>query len=410
MSEPTWQIGVNFATPMVDVTADVRGVSISTGRARVLDAFQAGSCRIQLDNTSGKYTPLGDGTYSAAQFVGIEVRVLVTLNSATNPTCLFRGFVEDADATFPDAKQSVVTLVCSDGLAKLGRTELTDVTFSSEVGSARFTTVLDDADVNYPAQPGTPTSADPNERAIDTSTITMAAASVAGLSTSTYLARLAQSEDGAIFIRHGMAAGGSVGVGDKGGVLTYKKRNADSYTTGLTFGPSSTVATSPPMIALDTIFGAELLYTKGVYQRAGGADQIVTDTLQTPTYGIRTLVRRNLLNNNDPDVLDACRNFVYRYSTPALRVSAITVKPNALTEAQAEKVAKLGVWDGILATFTPAGAGSAITRALRVEGVRHDITPGNWTMRINTSGTGENVYLILDSTTAGYLNENKLAP
>jgi hypothetical protein len=63
-----------------------------------------------------------------------------------------------------------------------------------------------------------------------------------------------------------------------------------------------------------------------------------------------------------------------------------------------------------LATFTPAGAGSAITRALRVEGVRHDITPGDWTMRINTSGSGENVYLILDSANNGYLDENKLAP
>lgn len=410
MSDPTWAIGVNFAIPMVDVTADVRGISINTGRARVLDAFQSGTCRIQLDNTSGKYTPLGDGTYGSAQFIGTEVRVLVTLNSATNATCLFRGFIEDADAAFPDKHQSVVTLVCSDGLAKLGRTEITDVTFGAQVGSVRFSAVLDDGDVNYPAEPGTPTSADPRERDIDTSAVTMAAATVTGLSTSTYMARLAQSEDGAIFVRHGMPAGATVGAGDKGGVLYYKKRNADSYTTGLTFGPSSTGGFTPPMTSLDTIYGAELLYTKGVYQRAGGADQIVTDTLQTPTYGIRTLVRRNLLNNNDADVLDAARNFVYRYSSPALRVSSITVKPRALTEAQAEKVAKLGVWDGILATFTPAGAGSAITRALRVEGVRHDITPGDWTMRINTSGSGENVYLILDSANNGYLDENKLAP
>jgi len=410
VATPNWAIGVNFGTPMPDVTSDVRGISIQTGRARVLDAVQSGTCRIQLDNTSGKYTPLGDGTYGASQFVGVEVRVLVTLNSATNATSLFRGFVEDADATFPDAKQSVVTLICSDGLAVLGRTEVTDVTFGAQVGSVRFSAVLDNAAVAYPAEPGTPSSADPRNRSIDTSSISMAAATVTQLSTSTYLARLAQSEDGAIFVRHGMPAGASVGVGDKGGVLHYKKRNADSYATGLTFGPSSTGASTPPMTALETIFGAELLYTKGVYQRAGGADQIVTDTLQTPTYGIRTLVRRNLLNANDSDVLQACENFVYRYSTPALRVSSISIKPRALTEAQAEKVAKLGVWDGILATFTPAGAGAALTRALRVEGVRHDITPGDWTMRLNTSGTGENVYLVLDSTTSGYLDENKLAP
>ena len=84
--------------------------------------------------------------------------------------------------------------------------------------------------------------------------------------------------------------------------------------------------------------------------------------------------------------------------------------PRSMTEAQAEKVAKLGIWDGVQVSFTPAGAGTAQQRIVRIEGVMHDITPMRWTMRLNTSGSGDQEFFILDSTIDGILNINKLAP
>ena len=81
-----------------------------------------------------------------------------------------------------------------------------------------------------------------------------------------------------------------------------------------------------------------------------------------------------------------------------------------MTEAQAEKVAKLGIYDGVEALFTPAGSSDPQRRRLRVEGVRHDITPNDWSMRLSTSGPGNNVFLTLDNTLDGHLDANKLAP
>ena len=157
---------------------------------------------------------------------------------------LFRGKIDDTDVLYPDATDSTVILKCSDGLSTLAKTELNDVDFVEQVGSARFTAILDNAQVNYPDE------SNPVDRDIDTSTITMAAETVAGLQTATYTARLAQSEDGAIYCRHGLPGGAAAASTKRGNVLTYKKRYASTTPTGLTFIGSGGNSTQPPMTGL----------------------------------------------------------------------------------------------------------------------------------------------------------------
>ena len=414
MASPTFLVQIHLDGSFRDVSADVRAVNINVGRQRVLDTFTAGTARIALNNDDAKYGPLSGGTYSDAQWINSEVRVLVYLNSASQPTPLFRGLCDDIDVVFPDSKSSVLQVKASDGLSKLARTELVDdingvtgnATFAEQVGSARFTAVLDNAQVDYPDE------SSPVDRAVDTSEVTMAAETVARLQTSTYLARLAQSEDGAIYCRHGIPGGAAAASTYRGNVLTYKKRFASSTATGLTFGGTSGAESQRPDFTKTTVqFGSELLYTRGIYAGSTGDDQTYDENvIGQPAYGIRTIVRRNLLNLNNADVLAACKNFVALHSTPVLRISSMDCKPRAMTDAQAEKVAKLGVWDGVSIQFQPAGASVALLETVRIEGVRHDITPGDWTMRLTTSGSGASQFFILDSTIDGLLDENKLAP
>ena len=415
MASPTFTVQIILGASLRDVTSDVRGIKIDVGRQRILDTFSAGTCRISLNNDDAKYTPLGGGTYSDAQWINAEVRVSVNLNSASNSTPLFRGHCDDIDVTFDDATQSVLIVKASDGLSKLARTELVDViasvsgnaTFAEQVGSARFTAVLDNTQVDYPDE------SSPLSRSVDTSEVTMAAEVIAQLQTSTYLARLAQSEDGAIYCRHGIPGGAAATAANRGNVLTYKKRFAASTATGLTFGGSAPTPESqrPDFTKVRTQFGSELLYTRGIYAGSTGVDQVyLEDAIGEPLYGIRTIVRRNLLNLNDSDVLDVCKNFVSLHSTPALRVASMECKPRAMTDAQAEKVSKLGVWDGLTVRFRPAGASATLQETVRVEGVRHDITPGDWTISVTTSGSGASQFLILDSEVDGLLDANKLAP
>lgn len=413
MASPTFVVHIKLDGSFRDVVADTKSINIDVGRERVLDAFSAGTCRIALNNQDGKYGPLSGGTYSDSQWINAEVRVLVYLNSAAQPTPLFRGFCDDIDVTYPDKFDSVLIVKASDGLSKLSRTELADdldgssgnATFAEEVGSTRFTNVLDNAQVDYPDE------SSPLDRSVDTSTITMAAGTVANMNTMTYLTKLAQSEDGAIYCRHGIPGGGAASAAQRGNVLTYKKRYASSTATGLTFGAASTTTATPPLTGLQTSFGQELLYTRGIYAGSTGNDQEYRENvIGEPAYGIRTIVRRNLLNLNDTDVKEACTNFVALHSTPVLRVKNMTCKPRSMTEAQAEKVSKLGVWDGFSVRFRPAGASADLLEVVRCEGVRHDITPKDWTMRVSTSGSGASQFFILDNEIDGILDQNKLAP
>ena len=412
MATDTWTVQIYLDGAFRDVTANVRGINVQTGRQRSTDSFRAGQCKVSLDNTGNVYGPLAGGTYGAAQWINAEIRVAVNINSASYPTPVFRGTIEDVDTLYPNSKDSTVIVKAFDGLSKLAKTEITSHTFSTEVGSTRFTNMLNLASVNYPAQPGSPTASTPNERSVETSTISMAGATVTQTMTAAYMERLAQSEDGAIYCAHGSPGGAAVGAADRGNVLTYRKRNSTGSASGLTFGAGAgTAATEPEFTNITTSYGNELLYTRGVYNRAGGAVQTYDENVfGQPAYGIRTIVRQNLLNANDSDVESAMKSFVALHSVPALRIASVECKPRAMTDAQAEKVAKLCIFDSMRTQFQPAGASAEMLQVLRVESVTHEVTPSDWTMRIGTSGTGETIFLIIDSADYGIIGTNKQAP
>jgi len=413
MATDTWNVQIYLNSGWRDVTANVRGINVQTGRQRVTDSFRAGQCRVSLDNTGNVYGPLAGGTYGSAQWINAEIRVSVNINSASNNTPIFRGTIEDVDTLYPNSKDSTVIVKAFDGLSKLAKTEITSHTFSTEVGSTRFTNMLNLSTVNYPAQPGSPDASNPNERSVETSTISMAGATVAQTMTVAYMERLAQSEDGAIYCAHGSPGGAAVGAADKGNVLTYRKRNSTGSASGLTFGAGAgTAATEPPFTNITTSYGNELLYTRGVYNRVGGAVQTYDENVEgQPAYGIRTIVRQNLLNADDADVYSAMTSFVALHSVPALRIASVECKPRAMTDAQAEKVAKLCIYDALRVQFQPAGADVPMVQpTLRVESVTHEVTPSDWTMRIGTSGTGETIFLIIDSADYGIIGTGKQAP
>ena len=104
------------------------------------------------------------------------------------------------------------------------------------------------------------------------------------------------------------------------------------------------------------------------------------------------------------------KSFVALHSVPALRIASVECKPRAMTDAQAEKVAKLCIFDSMRTQFQPAGASAEMLQVLRVESVTHEVTPNDWIMRIGTSGTGETIFLIIDSADYGIIGTNKQAP
>ena len=80
MATDTWNVQIYLNSGWRDVTANVRGINVQTGRQRTTDSFRAGQCRVSLDNTGNVYGPLAGGTYGSAQWINAELRVSVNIN------------------------------------------------------------------------------------------------------------------------------------------------------------------------------------------------------------------------------------------------------------------------------------------------------------------------------------------
>ena len=405
--------GIKPSPPhLVDVSADVLGATIEYGRLRAVDTFASGYCHVDLNNSSGTYTPDGPGaTYGDDIYLGREVRISASVSGSTPSIPLWRGYVTDVDC-IADTHTSVVTLKCSDALWKLGSTQLAAYTASSEVASARFTDVLDDAAVDFPAEPGSPSVTDPSNRSISTSVIQLQAQSSTDAFTMDYFDKIVQSEDGALYVGQGVPGNATPTAGNRGGVLTFRSRQEDPSDTGLTVTEGSpTSATSLPFREVSTQYGSELLFNKATYTREGGTAQTVTDTTAKAALGaFQQVVRTGLLNNDDADCRTAAEYFVYRHANPSLRVERVTLVPTAMTDDQALAALKLTIWDGITVAFTPPGASGQLSAPCRVEGVQHRIQPGLIQSTLTTSAADEGNYLILDDPIAGLLNTGRLAP
>ena len=413
MATVAFVVEVAFGGTLTGVTSDVLGVDISYGRNRAIDSFSAGSCTISLQNSSGAYTPEGPGaTYGADQYLGREVRVAASVSGSSPTVPLWRGYITDVDCVVRDKFASVVTLKSSDALWKLGQTTLSGFTASSEVASTRFTNVLDDSAVDFPAEPGSPTSADPSNRSLTSSVITLQAQTSHTGATVAYLEKVIQSEDGQFYIGHGVPGNGTPTAGNRGGILYFRKRTEDPIDTGLTLAEGSpTSATSLPFVAVSTQYGSELLYNKAIYTREGGTAQTVTDASAKAALGaFQEIKRSGLLNNNDTDTRTAAEYFVYRHALPALRVDSVSVVPSAMTDAQALAALKLTIFDDLLVTFTPPGATGQLSKGCRIEGVQHRIQPGLIRSTFATSAADETNYFTLDDPVAGVLDTGRLAP
>jgi len=148
----------------IDVSQYARRVTIKYGRERLIeDAFQAGSCTIEVDNRTNWLTPgHSDSTYGNTQLINREVRVrsVVSGGGDSYPTYLWRGRISDLNYVAQQST-STVHITTIDGFSRLASASVYGQTFSEEYTGLRVANVLDLASVDYPDE------SDPLDRDID---------------------------------------------------------------------------------------------------------------------------------------------------------------------------------------------------------------------------------------------------
>lgn len=140
-------------------------------------------------------------------------------------------------------------------------------------------------------------------------------------------------------------------------------------------------------------------------QPTGNSYQI-SDTTSQGQYFARTSKVDNLIVDTGYLLVNTAVSRLNQYKQPAMRIDSMTVKPRVATAYQSPCVT-LDIGDRVTVVRTPQGVGSAITKPLIIEGVKHTITPDDWTVTFNTSPTYNSPF-VLDSALLGVLDTNIL--
>ena len=360
------KVQVQFnGTDFNDISAYARRVTIKYGRERLIeDAFQAGSCTIELDNTGNEFTPgHSDSSYGNSQLINREVRISSEVVGGTDSyaTYLWRGFITDANYSAGHGT-STVYLTSVDGFDRLASASIYNQNFSEEYTGLRVANVLDLASVDYPDE------ASPLDRDIDYGSIKASAATGVTANALDYIQQLARTENGRFLINQA----GTPSATNFGGVASYYAVNASTVDHGVTISDAVTLATGQTEAAhLGLEWGSELLFNSYEFTPASGAVQTGSNAASITKYGQRVIKRTLLSDTSDAD--EAGIYFIGLFDEPALRVSQVIVSIDSATTLTAERLLHIGVMSSMDLSYLPPGSSVTLNSALVVEGVALDI-------------------------------------
>ncbi len=246
-----------------------REIGIRRGRQHHLDRFEAGRCRVILDNRSGIFT----STNTAGPYYGNvkpmkPVRVVATY-LGTDYT-LFQGFIRKWAYSHQGLTEAAATLDCVDGFEAFRNLELEAPTLAQEASGTRIGNLLDEA--NWPS----------SLRDLDAGQVNVIADSP-GENVLSYISKAVNSEAGDFFV----SADGKATFRDR----YHRQSNSDpeiSAGWGQEFGYQ----------AIQFEDGIDLVRNAIRVSRSGGDDQTASDAQSQLDYFRRDVTIQTLCTSD----------------------------------------------------------------------------------------------------------------
>lgn len=341
LDNPAYVLG---GVVFVDVSQYLKGLSISRGKSRDLDRYQAGTCSVTLDNRTRAFDP----TFAASPYYG-NIVPKREIKVSYNDTVVFRGIVDDWNLSYDLNGNSLAEAVASDGFTSLNIQTLDAMTPAAEYSGTRINAILSDPNVEWPAA----------RRDIDPGLTYLGAYPVAeSTNVLQYLQTIETTEVGAFFI-------------SKDGNATFRDRGSIAPTT-----TAITLADNPTDGILfrdcQVNYGSELLYNQVVINRVGGATVQADDTGSQTEYGINTLTYQDLLMASDADVEGMAAYLATIYAAPEFRFESVNIRLESLDATDAQTIMDMELTDSAKVIYTPNGIAPAIEQYCSV--IRQNIT------------------------------------
>lgn len=303
---------------------------------------------------------------------------------------VFVGRITDIDIEYDPnptgTSTAVITAVDDFGILSTAFINA-DVTPTSQLSSARITTILDRTEVAYPAA----------DRDIETGTVTLGTQQIdVNTNVLTYLQRVAETEWGLLFV-------------NAQGQLAYRKRQTAVFdNVQASFNDNGT---DLPYQVLQIIYGSEFLYNRVQVQAEGGTLQTAEDTASQAEYGILTYAISDALFGSDAQALQLAEYLRDTYSEPTFWFDEIATPANLISSAQRTTLYGLDMGDQVqLTRHFPNGTPATVTEVYAVERLAHTITANAHQVRLGLYKPAIVYELILDNATYGTLStDNALA-
>ena len=364
----------------VDLTSLVENVSITRGRSRQLEQFNAGTAVIAFDNASQILNPSNTASpYYPFVLPRCPVQILA------NGIPIYTGLITDWNLDYDISNQDMMYASCSDQFTVLANQSLNAVATTVQATGARINTVLDLPEINYQGA-----------RSIDTGSSTLGAFAISqDTNCLNYLQLINTSEQGYLF----MSANGT---------LTFKGRSSVlNPVAGATFNTNGTGIRYQSLV---NQFGDELLYNFITTKSDAGALQTTSDANSIALYQAQQYSLTNLLNSTVAEVAGLGNYLLGKYKNPVLRFTGLSTEMSALSATDQNII--LGLDMTSIATVVKnfvVGTPSSETQTLIVSGIAHNITPGSHIVSYTFESTDGNQYLTLNDSIFGTLNNNLLS-
>jgi len=195
------------------------------------------------------------------------------------------------------------------------------------------------------------------------------------------------------------------------GKIKFVDRNAEGsgnfVTSQATFSDNPTagqIAYSDIILTYDDRY----IFNDITFTQPNGNSYTESDTTSQGKYFLQSLDIENFIADSGYFMVNAGIYKLAQYKDPQMRIDQLSVNTRRNISYQSPCVT-LDIGDRVTVNRTPQNVGSAISKTLLIEGIKHQISKDNWTTTLVTSPTLQNAPFVLDSATLGVLDTNILA-
>jgi hypothetical protein len=367
--------------PIVDLTPNVRNITINRGRNILSDTYVAGDAVVRVLDPDGAWNPQNTSSPYYPYLVPLR-KLRISATTATKDAFLFSGYTTEYRYTFPQGQEvGYVDIYCSDAfkLFNLAQVQTVADSGAGQSTGTRIGKILDQ--VGFPS----------NMRTVATGE-SLCQADPSTLRTSlNALKNVEFSEQGAFYI-------------DGSGTAVFKSRNqVVSSISGTPIEFNQT--TGIPYKNLVYAFDDKLIINTANITRVGGTAQFAQNATSVERYFPHQYSATDLVVDTDASALNIARTYVATRAETTIRIDAMTVDlldPDVPTDT----MIALDYFQNLRITNV-GEAGSTIVKTLQVQGLSWRISPNSMDVTVTTLEQITNGF-VLSSPVSGIIGESAM--